>query len=84
LVEIRALLPVHLNVDEPLVHQLRDCWIGVDGPLGDMAPIAGAVADREEDQSVLPSRLGNGFLAPRIPVNRIVGVLQEIRTGGAD
>ena len=47
-----------------------------------MAPVTGAVADGEEDQLVLLFCLRNRFLAPRIPVDRIVGVLQEIGTGG--
>ena len=33
---------------------------------------------------VLLSRLPNRFLAPWIPVNRIVGMLQEIGAGGVD
>jgi hypothetical protein len=49
-----------------------------------MAPVAGAVANGEEDRLVLFLRPRNSFLTPRIPVNRIVGVLEEIGTGRVD
>ena len=44
---------VHLDADEPLVHQRGDGGIGIDRPLGFMAPVARAVADGEEDRLVL-------------------------------
>jgi hypothetical protein len=47
-----------------------------------MAPVTGAVADGEEDQLVLFSCLLNRFLAPRIPVDWIVGVLEELGASG--
>ena len=47
-------------------------------PLHDVAPVARRVADRQEDQLVLGTRLGEGLLTPGEPVNRIVRVLQEV------
>jgi hypothetical protein len=51
---------------------------------GHMAPVTGAIADGEEDQLVLLFCLRNRFLAPWVPIDRIVGVLQEIGAGGMD
>ena len=49
--------------------------------LHDVAPVAGGVPDREEDRLVLVPRLGERLFAPRVPVHRVVGVLQEVGTG---
>ena len=84
LVEIGALFTIHLDADKPLIHQRGDGGIRIDRSLGHMAPVAGAVADGEEDQLVLFSCLPNRFLAPWVPVDWIVGVLQEIGTDGVD
>jgi hypothetical protein len=48
--------------------------------LHDVAPVAGRVADRQEDRLVLPLCPLEGLLAPRIPLHGIVFVLEEIRT----
>ncbi len=45
----------------------------------DVAPVAGGVADGEEDRLVFLARLGERLLAPGIPVDRVVGVLEEVR-----
>src|SRR2546430_13240941 len=42
---------VNFDVDEPSVHQLRDLGIRVDRALGDVAPEARAVRDREDRKS---------------------------------
>ena len=47
----------------------------------DMAPMAGGIADGEEDGLVLGLGLGEGLLAPGHPMNRIVLVLEEIGAG---
>ena len=43
-----------------------------------MAPVAGRVADRQEDRHVSAPRLVERFLAPLPPVHRIVRVLQQV------
>ena len=43
-----------------------------------MAPVAGGVADREQDRTVAPLRLRQRVGAPRAPMHRIVGVLEEV------
>src|SRR3954470_23826122 len=43
-----------------------------------VAPVTGGIADGEKNRFVLPTRLCERFLAPRIPVHRIVGVLEKV------
>src|SRR6266511_6095536 len=50
-------------------------------PLHHVAPVAGGVADREQDRLVLLARLGQRLGTPREPVDRVVGVLQQVRAG---
>src|SRR5262245_7110489 len=50
-------------------------------PLHDVAPVAGAVTDRQEDQLVILLGLLKGLRSPRMPVGGIVGVHQKIRAG---
>jgi len=46
-----------------------------------VAPVAGRVPDRQDDRYVsLPSR-GQRLVAPRVPVDRIVDVLPQVRGG---
>ena len=48
----------------------------------DVAPVAGGVADREQDGLVRRPRLGQRRLAPGPPVHRVVGVLEQVGRGG--
>lgn len=43
-----------------------------------MAPMAGGVANGEEDRFVLGARFGERFFAPRAPIYGVVCVLQEV------
>ena len=44
-----------------------------------VAPVARRVPDREQDRLVLGPRRGERVLAPRVPVDRVVGVLAQVR-----
>ena len=44
-----------------------------------VAPVAGRVADRDEQRAVLVARPRERLLAPRLPVDRVVLVLQQVR-----
>ena len=44
-------------------------------PLHDVAPVARGVADGQEDGLIFVPRLGEGFLAPRVPLDGVGGVL---------
>jgi hypothetical protein len=46
-----------------------------------MAPVAGGVADREEDGLLVAERLSEGVGPPGTPVDRVVLMLEEIGTG---
>ena len=79
-VDIRALFAVDLDADEILVHHRRHVVVLERLAFHHVAPMAGRVADGQEDRLVLLARLGERLLAPRIPVHGIVRVLQQIRT----
>jgi len=81
LIQVRALFAVDFDVDEQLVHQGRGGRI-FEGFVGHhMAPMAGRIADRQENGLVLLLCPPQGRLAPGIPLHRIVGVLQQVRAG---
>ena len=46
-----------------------------------VAPVARRVADRQEDRLVLGRARRERLLAPRVPVDRVVGVLAQVRAG---
>ena len=80
-VEVRALFAVHFDVDEMLVHDLRDVRVLERLTLHHVAPVAGGVADRQQDRFIFGLGAGQGLLAPGVPVHRVVGVLQKIGAG---
>ena len=55
-VDVRALLAVDLDADEALVHQRRDLRVLEGLALHHVAPVAGRVADRDEQRAVLLAR----------------------------
>ena len=80
-VEIGAFLAIDLDVDELGVHPRRDVGVFERFVCHHVTPVAGRVADREQDGLVLARRALERFAAPGIPVDRVVGVLQEIGAG---
>ena len=81
LVEVGTLLAVDLDVDEVLVHQGRDLGVLEALALHDVAPVAGRIADRQEDRPVLGPGPGQRLRAPGIPVHRVGRVLEQVRAG---
>ncbi len=80
-VYVRALLAVDLDSDEALVHDIGDLGV-LEGLMRHyVAPVAGGVTDRDEQRAVLLARAREGLLAPGVPVDRIVLVLEEVRRG---
>jgi hypothetical protein len=77
-IDVGTLLAVHLDADELLVQNLRDVLVVERLALHDVAPVAGAVADRQEDHLALFLGLLEGLGAPGVPVHRIMGVLQQV------
>ena len=81
LVDVRPLLAVDLYVDEEIVHDRRGRRV-LEAFMGhDMAPVAGRIADREQDRLVALLRGVESVGSPRPPVHGIVPVLQQIGTG---
>ena len=80
-VDVRALLAVDLDRHEVLVHQLRHRGVLERLALHHVAPVAGRVADRDEQRLLLVARAGQRLLAPRVPVDGVVLVLEEVGGG---
>jgi hypothetical protein len=80
-VEVRSFLAVHLDVDEARVHQRRGCFVLERLVRHDMAPVAGRIADRQQDRPALTARERQRCLAPGVPVDRIGGVLAQVGAG---
>ena len=80
-VDVGPLLAVDLDVDEQLVHPGGDLVV-LEALVGHhVAPVAGRVADRQQDRDVALLGGGERFGAPGIPVDRVVAVLTEVRGG---
>ena len=78
-VDIGSLFAVDLDVDEQLVHHRRGRRVLERFVRHHVAPVARRVADRHEDRFIEPRRFGKRSLPPRPPLDRIFGVLPEIR-----
>ncbi len=78
-VDVGALLAIHLDGHEVAVQSLGERRI-LERLVGhDVAPMAGGVADGQEDRPILHPSAGQGFGSPRIPVDRVFGVLEQVR-----
>ena len=77
-VDVRALLAVELDAHEALVHEVRRPLVLEGLAFHHVAPVAGRVADREQDRALLAARATERLLAPRIPVHGVVLVLEQV------
>ena len=84
IVQVRALFSIDLHVNEVLVHEPSNFEIFEKFMCHDMAPVAGRVADRQQNRLVLCFRPRQGFLAPGIPLHWILRMLPEIGAGFCD
>ena len=78
-VQVRAFLAIDLDVDEQAVHHRRRGRVLEGLVCHHVAPVAGRVANGKQDRLVLRARQGQRCIAPGVPVDRVVGVLQQIR-----
>ncbi len=78
-VYIGPLFAVHLHRDKIVGHQLSDLGIGKGLALHHVTPVAGGVADGEKNGFVLAFCLVKRGLSPRIPIDGIGGMLEQIR-----
>ena len=80
-VDVGPLLAIDLDADEVLVHVGGGLRVLEGLALHHVAPVAGGVADGEQDRPVLLTRPGQGLRAPGVPVDRVLAVLEEVRAG---
>ncbi len=80
-VEVGTLLPIYLDGHEVGVEVGGRGLVLERLALHDVAPMAGRIADGEEDRLRLGACAAERLLAPGIPVDRVVGVLKEVRAG---
>ena len=79
LVHVRAFFAVHLDAHEMFV-EIRGHGFVLEGfSLHDVAPMAGRVADAQKNRPVFLPRPGERLFAPRVPVHRVVLVLEQVR-----
>ena len=81
LIEVGPLFAIDFDADEMLVHQRGDLFVLERLPLHDMAPVTGRVADLQQDRLVLLLAPSKRLVAPRIPIDRIVRVLEKVGAG---
>ena len=77
-VDVGPLLAVDLDVDEQLVHHRRRRVVLEALVRHDVAPVAGGIADRQQDRLAVALRLGQRLRAPGPPVDGIFLVLQQV------
>ena len=80
-VDVRSLLTVDLDADEMIVEKLGNFLVGERLVLHNVTPMATRIADGEKNRLVFPLRLFQGPAAPRVPLDWIRRVLEQIRTG---
>src|SRR5205823_7812426 len=79
-IDVGALLAIHFDRHERRVEHSGDIRILERLVRHDMAPVARRIADGQKNRLVLDTSLAERFVAPRKPVDRVVGVLKKIRT----
>ena len=80
LVQLGPLLAVDLDADELFVEQPGNLGVFEAFAGHHVAPMAGRVADRQKDRLLLGPSQRDRLLAPGLPVDRIVGVLEQVGT----
>src|SRR5262245_26314615 len=69
---------IDLDADEGVIKYFCYFWIFKGLLFHHVAPVTGSVTDRQEDGLLKVLCCFERFNAPRIPVNRVMGVLQQI------
>ena len=77
-INIRPFFAVHFDVDKRLIHQTGYTSIFERLMLHHVAPVAGGVADGQEDGLILDASRLESFVGPRPPGHRIVFMLKEV------
>ena len=79
-VQIGALLAVDLDRDEVLVHERRRGLVLEGLAFHHVTPMACRVSDRQEDRLAFGDGLLDRLVAPGVPVDGVVGVLEQVGT----
>ena len=80
-VNVRAFLAVNLDRDEVTVHERGGRLVLKAFVLHHVTPVTRRIADAQKNRFVLSAGSLEGLGAPRIPVDRILGVLQPVGAG---
>ena len=80
-VDVGTLLAVHLDADEVFIHEGSRRLILERLALHDVAPMAGRVANAQQDRPCFRPRAGERGVTPGIPVHGVMRVLEEIGAG---
>src|ERR1051326_5141705 len=78
-VHIRPLFAIDFDADEIFIEERRDLFVFERLAFHHMAPMAGRISDAEKDRLILFPRLGESLLTPRIPIHRVMLMLQQVR-----
>ena len=78
LIEIRTFFAIDFDADKVLIESRGDRVAFETFVLHHVAPMTCRIANRKEDRFLLILRSSQCFVRPRMPVNRIVFVLQEV------
>ena len=81
LVQVGPLLAIDLDADEEAVHHRGHGRIFEALVRHDMAPVAGRIADRQQNRLVFTTRPLQRLLSPGIPVHGVAGMLLEVGRG---
>ena len=80
-VDLGSFVPVDLHGDKPIVDDGRHFLVFVALPVHYVAPVAPHRADVQEDGLPLLGGQAEGLVAPRMPLDRLVGCAFQIGTG---
>ncbi len=80
-IEVGALFAIDFDVDEVVVHEAGGLVVLERLVRHDVAPVARGVADAQKNRFVLALRSLERFRSPRVPVDGVPGVLEEIGAG---
>ena len=78
-IQIRSFFAVEFDGDEIFVEEGGDFIIHERFAFHDVAPMAGGVADAEENRFIFLFRSIEGFLTPWVPIDWVMCVLQQVR-----
>ena len=78
LIDIGAALPVDLDRNEMPIQKRGDGLVFEALAFHDMTPVTGRIANRKKHRLVFASGAGECFRTPGIPVDRVMGMLEQI------